>query len=102
MRDLLRRDCVNDYNGCLEVISTLNAAITCLYRLDSGTLSDDPFNDTSTVTIALEMLGFSEGYFSELADRLTLYRSVLCGDSVDWNKLVGAHARSDKEAAQDA
>jgi hypothetical protein len=82
-----RKHITNDPQGCEEVLHTLNTIIDGLYALDVGTLTADPFNRTSVVAEALEKLGFTGSYFGDLTDKITLFRSIVCGDVLEWDEL---------------
>jgi hypothetical protein len=93
---LLKKDAVNDYHGCLEVLETLNMLIDGLYELDNGVLHDDPFNMSSTVDDALTALGMAKTFLADTAEQLALLRSILCCEALDWGQLI----LSEKEQAQ--
>ena len=93
--DMLMQDRINDYDGCLEVIQTLTDIIDGLYSLEVGTLSGNPFNRCTRVDDAIKKLGIIEGsFFADTAEILTLFRSVLVGDSLNWGELVRADLSS--------
>ena len=94
--NILKRDGLNDYTGCLEVIETLTNTIDNLYELASGTLSGDPFNNTFEVDNALRKLGVSEHFFADTAEKLSLFRSLLAGDCLNWQELVSIDSETVK------
>jgi ABC-type branched-subunit amino acid transport system ATPase component len=81
-------DMINDYDGCLEVIKTLTNVIDGLYNLEVGTLSANPFNRSTTVDDAIKKLGIADSFFADTAETLTLFRSVLVGDNLNWGELL--------------
>jgi hypothetical protein len=79
---------VNDRHGCKSVLCTLNTVISELYELDSGALSADPFNQSTTVTEALMKLEITSTYFADVAEKISLFRSIVCGDTFDWDAML--------------
>jgi hypothetical protein len=79
---------VNDTDECVKVIETFNTVIDGLHDLCGGPLSANPFNVSGTVYDTLKKLGMPEGIFSDMAEQLCLYRSILIGDRLKWDKLV--------------
>jgi hypothetical protein len=79
---------INDFDDCLEVIKTLTTVIDGLYDLVGGPLTTDPFNSSTTIDDALKRLGIPEGFFCNTAEKMELFRSILVGDCLNWQKLI--------------
>lgn len=79
---------VNEQLECIAVLKQLNDAITMMYQLsDTRYYLDYIWNAGTTLETQLEEHGYTSDYFVKIAERLELLRSLLFGDSADWDGL---------------
>ena len=75
---------VNEPLECIEMLRKLNLVITTLCELsDCNYYLDYIWNGGTWLREKLEKNGFTEDYFTEIEDQLSLLRTLLFGDALD-------------------
>ena len=79
---------VNDEYECLELLEKINGLINTLFKLsDTNYYLDYIFNGSGGED-ALALIGVDSDYFSSLASKFEQIRTIVYGESIDWNGLV--------------
>ena len=80
---------VNDIYQCVELLEEVNNLIHTLFKLsDTQYYLDYIFNSSTDRTKALAEMGVDSDYLSDLAGKFEAIRSIVFGESVDWEGLV--------------
>lgn len=72
---------------CVLLIGRLNEAINLLLSLQDDYYTDYIWNASSTQAEQLRAAGFEPKFFSDIEDKLRTLRSILIGDSLDFDEL---------------
>lgn len=72
---------------CVLLIGRLNEAINLLLSLQDDYYTDYIWNASSTQAEQLRVAGFEPKFFSDIEDKLRTLRSILIGDSLDFDEL---------------
>ena len=79
---------VNDKFKCVALLQDLNDTINTLYKLsDTAHYLDYIFNSSTITNDKLKEEGFDEDYFLQIAYKFEYLRSIIFGDTFDWNEL---------------
>ena len=77
---------VNDPLECVLLLGRLNEAISTLLALQDDYYTDYIWNSNSEQKKQLEQNGFTEEWFSEVENKLSLLRTILMGNNYDWDE----------------
>lgn len=77
---------VNEPVECVLLLGRLNEAISTLLVLQDDYYTDYIWNSNSEQKKQLEQNGFTEGWFSDVENKLSLLRTILMGNNYDWNE----------------
>ena len=77
---------VNDPLECVLLLGRLNEAISTLSALQDDYYTDYIWNSNSEQKKQLEQNGFTEEWFSEVENKLSLLRTILMGNNYDWDE----------------
>lgn len=72
---------------CVLLLGRLNEAISLLLCLQDEYYTDYIWNTSPLCDEQLKSAGLTEDFFSEVEDKLRTLRSILMGDSLDFEKL---------------
>ena len=77
---------VDDPLECVLLLGRLNEAISTLSALQDDYYTDYIWNSNSEQKKQLEQNGFTEEWFSEVENKLSLLRTILMGNNYDWDE----------------
>lgn len=77
---------VNDPLECVMLLGRLNEAINTFSALQDEYYTDYIWNSDKAQKEQLEKSGFSEDWFSEVEDKLSLLRGILMGNNYNWSE----------------
>jgi hypothetical protein len=77
---------VNEPLECVLLLGRLNEAIGTMLALQDDYYTDYIWNSNTAQKEQLEQNGFTESWFSEVEDKLSLLRSILMGNNYDWGE----------------
>ena len=77
---------VNNPTECVLLLGRLNEAISTLSALQDDYYTDYIWNSGARQTELLKQNGFTEEWFCEVEDKLSLLRSILMGENYNWNE----------------
>ena len=77
---------VNDPLECVLLLGRLNEAISTLLALQDDYYTDYIWNSNSEQKKQLEQNGFTEEWFNEVENKLSLLRTILMGNNYDWDE----------------
>ena len=86
--ELMEKWQINEPFEVAELLNDLNHMIKTLYKLsDTGYYLDYIFNAGTSINEDVKRLGMTDEWLMELADKFEALRSVLYGNSVDWDNV---------------
>ena len=77
---------VNEPLECVLLLGRLNEAISTLLALQDDYYADYIWNSNSWQKKQLEQNGFTEEWFSDVENKLSLLRTILMGNNYDWDE----------------
>lgn len=77
---------VNDPLECVMLLGRLNEAINTFAALQDDYYTDYIWNSNTAQNDQLKQNGFSENWFSEVGDKLSLLRGILMGNNYNWSE----------------
>lgn len=83
---MLELPTVNEPLECVMFLGRLNEAIDTLSALQDDYYTDYIWNSGSAQKKQLDENGFTETWFSEVEDKLSLLRNILMGDNYNWSE----------------
>lgn len=78
---------VNKPLECVLLLSRLNEAINLLLCLQDGYYTEYIWNASPLRDEQLKAAGLNEEFFSDVEDKLRTFRTILVGDSLDFDEL---------------
>ena len=76
----------NGPTECVLLLGRLNEAISTMLALQDDYYTDYIWNAGTRQTELLKQNGFTEEWFSEVEDKLSLLRTILMGENYDWDE----------------
>lgn len=78
---------VNKLLECVLLLGRLNEAINLLLCLQDGYYTEYIWNASSLHSEQLKAAGLNEEFFSNVEDKLRIFRNILVGDSLNFDEL---------------